>query len=144
MQRALFYASHTDKFTSPKHSLLVFQVKTNKASDFGLLGSQSYNFRHLQHSCSSSANLSRGYCSNLSFLLFLLHSYFYHSKRHGLRTRPIYLAAQKICMLVVGKEANTLSTLLRIANCVKNGARKIVSSNRYKRVARYSVAHTYF
>ena len=31
-------------------------------------------------------------------------------------------------MLVVGKETNTLSTLHRIANCVKNRARKIVSS----------------
>ena len=49
-----------------------------------------------------------------------------------------------MCMLVVGKEANTLSTLHGIANCVKNGTRKIVSSNRYKRLARCSVAHTYF
>ena len=32
-------------------------------------------------------------------------------------------------MLVVGKEANTFSTLHGIANCVKNGTRKIVSSN---------------
>ena len=29
----LFYAKHTDKFTSLKHSLLVFQVRTNKAQD---------------------------------------------------------------------------------------------------------------
>ena len=29
MQRALFYTKHTDKFTSPKHNLLVFQVKLN-------------------------------------------------------------------------------------------------------------------
>ena len=37
-------------------------------------------------------------------------------------------------MLVVGKEASTLSTLHGIANCVKNGtARKIVSSNRRQR-----------
>ena len=36
-------------------------------------------------------------------------------------------------MLVVGKEANTLSTLHRIANCVKNRARKIVSSIRASR-----------
>ena len=55
MQRALFYAKHTDKFTSPKHNLLVFQVRTNKARDQGLLGSRCHNFRHLQHSCSSLA-----------------------------------------------------------------------------------------
>ena len=47
-------------------------------------------------------------------------------------------------MLVVGKEASTLSTLHGIANCVKNGTRKIVSSNRYQRLARCSVAYTYF
>ena len=47
-------------------------------------------------------------------------------------------------MLVVGKEASTLSKLHGIANCVKNGTRKIVSSNRYQRLARCSVAHTYF
>ena len=56
----------------------------------------------------------------------------------------MHLAAQIICMLVVGKEANTFSTLHGIANCVKNGTRKIVSSNRYKRLVRCSVAHTYF
>ena len=39
-------------------------------------------------------------------------------------------AAQKIYMFVVGKEANTLSTFHGIANCVKNGTRKIASSNR--------------
>ena len=33
MQRALFYVKHTDKFTSPKHNLLVFQVRINKAQD---------------------------------------------------------------------------------------------------------------
>ena len=33
MQCALFYASNTDIFMSPKHSLLVFQVRTNKAWD---------------------------------------------------------------------------------------------------------------
>ena len=42
----------------------------------------------------------------------------------------MHLAAQKICMLVVGKEANTLSTLHGTANCVKSRTRKIVSSNR--------------
>ena len=36
-------------------------------------------------------------------------------------------------MLVVGKEAKTLSTLHRIANCVKSGTRKIISSNRASR-----------
>ena len=56
----------------------------------------------------------------------------------------MHLAAQKICMLVERKEANTLSTLHGIVNCVKNGTRKIVSYNRYKHLARYSVAHTCF
>ena len=55
MQRALFYAMHTEKFTSPKHNLLVYQVRTNKARDQGLLGSWCHNFRHLQHSCSNLA-----------------------------------------------------------------------------------------
>ena len=42
----------------------------------------------------------------------------------------MHLATQKICMLVVEKEASKLSTLQGIANCVKNGTkRKIVSSN---------------
>ena len=54
-QRSLFYASDTDKFTPPKHNLLVFQVRTNKAQDQGLLGSQCHNFRDLEHSCSSLA-----------------------------------------------------------------------------------------
>ena len=31
MQHALFYAKHADKFTSPKHNLLVFQARTNTA-----------------------------------------------------------------------------------------------------------------
>ena len=57
MQRALFYMKHIDKFTSPKHNLLVFQVKTNKAEDQGLQGSQCQNFSHVQHSCSSRAAL---------------------------------------------------------------------------------------
>ena len=47
-------------------------------------------------------------------------------------------------MLVVGKEANTFSTLHGIANCVKNGTRKIVSFNRCKRLVRCSVVHIYF
>ena len=55
-----------------------------------------------------------------------------------------HLATPKICMLVVGKEASTLSRLHGIANCVKNGTRKIISSNRYQHLARCSVTHTYF
>ena len=47
-------------------------------------------------------------------------------------------------MLFVGKETSTLSTLHGIANCVKNGTSKIVSSNRYQRLARCRFAHTYF
>ena len=46
-------------------------------------------------------------------------------------------------MLVVAKEASTLSTLHEIANCVKNETRTIVSSNRYQRLARCSVPHIY-
>ena len=50
----------------------------------------------------------------------------------------------EICMLVVGKEASTLSTLHGIAKCVKNGAtRKIVSSNRCQRLAAASPATTF-
>ena len=42
----------------------------------------------------------------------------------------------KICILVVGKEASTLSTLHGIANFVKNGTtRKTVSSNRCQHLA---------
>ena len=52
--------------------------------------------------------------------------------------------AQKIRMLVVEKEASTLSTLHGITNCVKNRTRKIVSSNQYQRLVRCSVARTYF
>ena len=47
-------------------------------------------------------------------------------------------------MLIVGKEASTLSTLHRIANCVKNGTRKIVSSNWYQHLVCCSVTHTYY
>ena len=50
---ALFYPKHTDKFTSTKLSLLVFQVKTSTVWDSVLLGSRCHNFRHLKHSCSS-------------------------------------------------------------------------------------------
>ena len=42
----------------------------------------------------------------------------------------IHLPSRKICMLVVGKKANTVSTLHGIANYAKNETtRKIVSSN---------------
>ena len=56
----------------------------------------------------------------------------------------MHLAAQKMFMLVVGKEASTLSTLHGIANCVKNATREIVSSSQYKRLACCSVTHPYF
>ena len=55
-----------------------------------------------------------------------------------------HLAARRICMLVVGKEASTLSTLHGIANCVKNGpTRKIVSSNQCQRLAAASPTTTF-
>ena len=48
------------------------------------------------------------------------------------------------CMLVVGKEANTLSKLHEIANCVKNGTtRKIVPSNRCQSLAAVSPTATF-
>ena len=51
-------------------------------------------------------------------------------------TDKTYLAAQKMFMLVLGKEVGTLSTLHGIANCVKNETtRKIVSSNLSQRLA---------
>ena len=54
----------------------------------------------------------------------------------------MHLATQKICMLVVGKEANTVSTLDGIANCLKNETRrKIVSSNPCQRPS--AVTHNY-
>ena len=46
-------------------------------------------------------------------------------------------------MLVVEKEASTLNTLHGFANFVKNGTRKIISSNRYQRFST-DIAHTYF
>ena len=50
----------------------------------------------------------------------------------------------KICMLVVEKEASTLSTLHGIANCVKDGTtRKIVSSNLCQRLAAVSPTTTF-
>ena len=55
MQSVLFHTNDTDKFTSPKINLLVFQVKTNEARNQGLVGSWWYNFRHLQQSCSNRA-----------------------------------------------------------------------------------------
>ena len=50
----------------------------------------------------------------------------------------------KICMLVLGKEASTLSTLHGIANCVKNGTtRKIVFSKQCQRLAAVSPTATF-
>ena len=55
-----------------------------------------------------------------------------------------HLAAEKICRLVVGEEASTLSILHGIANCVKNGTtKKIVSSLQPMSASRCSVAHNY-
>ena len=81
--------------------------------------------------------------------MFLLHSWntYYCPISTILKAMALeqdHLATQKICMLVVGKEAGTFSTLHRMTNCVKNGTRKIVSSNRYQRLPRCSVTHTYF
>ena len=55
MRRALLYTKHTDKLTSLKHSLLVFQEKIHTTRDEDLLESRCHNFGHLQHSCSSRA-----------------------------------------------------------------------------------------
>ena len=56
----------------------------------------------------------------------------------------MHLAAQKICMLIVGKEASALSTLHGIANCAKNGTtRKIVFSNLCQGLAAVSPITTF-
>ena len=143
MQRALFYAKHIDRFASPKHNLFVFQVRTNKARDQGVLGSRCPNSRQLQHSCSSLAavlltclkDIAQTYPFILviAFLKYVLLSYFYHSKTHGLRTR---------CIQPLRKEAKTLSTLQGLANCVKNRTRKMYPPT--ERLACCSVADTYF
>ena len=102
---ALFYPKHTDKFTSSKLNLLVFQVKTNTAWNSVLLGNWCHNFRHLQHSCSNCAavlltfleDIAQNYLCHcfsfaivfLTFLKYVLLSYFYHSKSNDLRTRCI-------------------------------------------------------
>ena len=54
MQPVLLYTMHTGKFTSPKYSLLAFQVETDSAG-LSLLRGRCHNFRYLQHSCSSHA-----------------------------------------------------------------------------------------
>ena len=55
----------------------------------------------------------------------------------------MHLATQKICILVVGKEANTFSTLRGIGNCVKKtGQEKLYLPT--ERPAPCSVGHTYF
>ena len=59
--------------------------------------------------------------------------------------KKTHLAHQKICMLVVGKNANTLSTLHGFKNWFKDGTtRKTVSFNWYQRLACCSVIHNYF
>ena len=51
---------------------------------------------------------------------------------------------QKICGLVVGKEASTRSTLHGVTKCVINGiATKILSPNRYQRLAAVSPTTTF-
>ena len=56
----------------------------------------------------------------------------------------INLPSQKICMLIVGKEAGTLSTLYGIANYAeKKTTRKIVSSNRCHRLVAVSLITTF-
>ena len=140
MQRALFYIKHIDKFTSPKHNFLVFSCKHQHSSGLSLLGSRCHNFRHLQHSCSSRAavlltcleDIAQDhpfYCSSCIPDLFLLFQKLFPQNR-------LHLAPQKICRLVVGKEASTFSTLHGIANCIKKRTtRKIVSSDRCQRLA---------
>ena len=110
MYRALVYMKHTDKFTSPKHRLLVFQVKTNTAHDQGLLGSRCYNFRHLQHSCIGRGaalltcleDITQNYPSDsikLAFMKYVLLFYFYHSKSYNLKTRCIQPLRKFVCQL---------------------------------------------
>ena len=78
MQRALFYAKHIDRFAPPNHNLFVFQVRTNKAPDQGLLGSRCPNSRQLRHSCSSLAAVLLTCLKillKLILLFLLLHSW---------------------------------------------------------------------
>ena len=109
MQRALFYAKHLDKLTSPEHNLLVFQLRTNIPRDQGLLGSGCHNFRHLQHFCSSLAAVlltclkdnAQTYPLHcfITFLKYVLLSYFYHSKSNVFRTRRIQPLRKFECSL---------------------------------------------
>ena len=56
----------------------------------------------------------------------------------------MHLAAQKIYMLLVGKDAGTLSTLHGIENCAKTRTtKKIVSSNRCQFLAAVSPTTTF-
>ena len=143
MQRALFYRKHTDKFTSLKHNLLVFQVKVTQLEIKAYQEVGPPNFRHLQPFCSSRAavlltcleDIAQSYPSHSSccipeirtIVLFL--PFLQPCPRNRL-----HLAVQKTCWLVVGKEASTFSTLHGITNQVKSGTtRKIVSSNRCQR-----------
>ena len=54
----------------------------------------------------------------------------------------MHLAAQKICMLVVGKEVSTLSTLHGIVNNAKTGQEKFMLQP--MSASRCSVAQNYF
>ena len=75
MHRELFYTKHKDKFTSPKHNLLAFQVKTNIAQDLslvevGFITLDTYKF--LEQSCIIAVSLYGRYCSKPSWLLLFL------------------------------------------------------------------------
>ena len=97
MQCALFYASHADKFTSPKHNLLVFQLRTKQSARSRPTRKSVHNFRRLQHSCSSLPAVLILSIALITFLKYVLLSYFYHSKSHGLRTRRIQLLRKFVC-----------------------------------------------
>ena len=84
-----------------------------------------------QQSWGSAANFSGRYYSRLLFLLFFLFSWNTHYCPISIILKTMaseqpYRATQKIRGLAVGKETSILSTLHGIANCVKNGAAKIL------------------
>ena len=101
MQRPLFHTNRTDKFISPKYNLLVFQVKTTQ---LGIKAYQEVGTTTLD-TCNIPAAVVHQCCQLFwkillkiilsiilsAFLKYVLLTYFYHSKSHGLRTSRIQL-----------------------------------------------------
>ena len=101
-------AKHTGKFTCPKHSLLAFEVEINTAR---IQGYQEVGVTTLD-TCSIPAAVVQQCCRLIQkillkiilpiiflTLLYVLLFYFYHSKRHGLRTGHVQPLRKCICQL---------------------------------------------